>query len=433
MDECGRDAAAHQADGDAAFGPAAAEPGRERPTLQLILLLAGVTAIGPFALQSVAPALPTLAKAFSVSESAAQSLISLAMFGMAAGAVVYGPLSDHFGRRPVLLGGMILATLGALLAFLAPAFELALVGRIAQAVGAGAGMVLARAAAQDLFGPRGAAAVIAQVTAAMALAPMLAPAIGGMVTQLVGWRGIFGAIMFAALGLTIWAYLRFRETARVFSPTLELGAAARDYQSVLARPSFQANAAYASLSLASFFLFVSAGPYVLERAYGLGPAAYGGLFIGAALVYILSNLASPHVTARLGHAGALKLGGALSAAGGGLAGSFLWFWGVPGPEAVAGGAADWVGGVALMLGLSLNSIGTGVAMPNAIAASVAAYPERTGSASSLLSVLQFSAAGLSAQAATLLPLDRGAPLCVAMAAVGVSALVFYLARRPQIG
>ena len=404
--------------------PGRPPPSGASPSLSLILLLAGVTAIGPFAMQAIAPALPALAQGLSVSAAAAQGLISAAMLGMAGGAVVYGPLADHFGRRPVLLGGLLLSALGAVVAFLAPVYELALLGRVAQAVGSGAGMVLARAVAQDMFGARGAAVVIARMTAVMVVAPMLAPAIGGLLTQAVGWRGIFGAVALMSLALCVWVYRRFPETATQLSPRLELGAAARDYGAILRRRRFRANAAYGAALMSSFFLFVSGGPYVLQTAYGIGPAAYGVMFVAAAGVYMAANILSPAATDRFGHHGVLRLGGLGAGAGCATVAITLILLGV---RELGPGEVDWVGGVVMMFGICLHAAGSGLATPNAIAGSVAAYPERAGSASSLLSVAQFSAGALTAQAATLLPFDHGAPMILGMGALTTTAYLSYLA------
>ncbi|MEM9726857.1 MAG: MFS transporter [Pseudomonadota bacterium] len=403
------------------------------PDITWVFLLAGVTALGPFAMQALAPALPGFARALAISDVAAQSMISSAMLAIAIGAVVYGPLADHFGRRPVLLAGLILSVVGALVAAVAPTFELALVGRVAQAAGAGAGMVLARAAAQDVYGAQGAAAVLAKITAFMVVAPMLAPAIGGALAAWVGWRGIFVAVAVLSIAMLYVAHRRFKETARELSPRLEVGAALRDYGAVASRRAFVAHAVFASCLLASFFLFVSGGPYVLERAFGIGPLVYGVMFIGAAAVYMAANLASPALAERIGSDGVLRIGAMLGATGCVITAVMLW-----GPPTVAVGTGlaaevNWAALGAVSFGLCFHAAGTGLATPGAIAGAVAAYPRRAGSAASLVSVAQFSAAALAAQAATALPFDRGAPLFLCMAALlllGVAALAALSAPAP---
>ncbi|MEO1293833.1 MAG: MFS transporter, partial [Pseudomonadota bacterium] len=142
---------------------------------EMIALLAGITALGPFAMQALAPAIPGLGRSLEVSPAEAQLFLSLSTLAMAAGAVLYGPLADYYGRRPIILGGLVLAFVGATIAVLSPGYTMALVGRMVQSVGAATGMILARAVAVDRHGREGAAPVIAQMTAYMVVAPMLAP------------------------------------------------------------------------------------------------------------------------------------------------------------------------------------------------------------------------------------------------------------------
>lgn len=414
---------------DDAPAPLGAAEGAASPTLSWILLLAGVTAIGPFSMQAIAPGLPALSEALSIGPGAAQSMISLAMVSMALGAVVYGPLADHYGRRPVLLGGLAVSAAGAAIAAVALNFEWALLGRVAQSLGAGAGMVLARAAAQDLFAER-AAATIGQITAAMVLAPMFAPAIGGVLTQAFGWRAIFALVALASLALLLVAFVRFSETARSLSPRLALGAAAADYGAIIRRRAFLAYAGFGAAGLASFFLFVSGAPYVMERAFGVGPGLYGAMFVGAAIIYMLGNLISARVTDRLGGPTVMALGAGIGALGCAVAGAALWALGSAGGAEAA--EPNVMGAAILMAGVCFHSIGAGLTTPLAIAGAVASFPERAGSASSLLSVAQFSAAALAAQAATALPLDQAAPLAFCMAALTALSWGLYRVFRADI-
>jgi len=131
----------------------------------LVALLAALTAVGPFSLQALSPALPAISSDFGVPPSVAQLMLSLSLVAMAVTTLAWGPVSDRLGRRPVMVAGMLLAGIGSALAALAPDIWLAVLGRLMQAAGAVAGMVLARAVAQELYGKAGAAAVIRQITA----------------------------------------------------------------------------------------------------------------------------------------------------------------------------------------------------------------------------------------------------------------------------
>lgn len=403
--------------------PAAATGGPVDTVLALTIMLAAVSSIGPFAVQAIAPGLPAIGRALEVSPAAAQLLVSLAVFAMAAGAIVYGPLADHFGRRPVLLGGLALTVLGATIAALAPVFEVVLLGRVLQSVGAGAGMVLARAVARDLFGQDGAAAMIARITGFMVIAPMVAPVIGGVLIEGVGWRGLFAAIACFALGLLFWARARFQETLVSPSPGVDLGAVLRDYRMILARPAFRAHAAFATLSISTFFLFVGAAPYVMEQSFGLGPASYGALFIAISVTYMAANFSAAWAARRWGARRLILRGPPLFAIGGLPLAAAL---------AMGVGGAGWGGAALLAFVCAVNAVSAGWSQPQALAGAVSAAPERAGSASGLTAVLMFTGAGVAAQAATLLPpLSPGVlPIAMSVMAVLSSVLFWLLAPRP---
>lgn len=386
--------------------------------LALTLMLAGVTSIGPFGLQVVAPGLPVFAQSVGVSNSAAQLIITLATFSVAIGAVVYGPLADRFGRRPVLLGALAMAFVGATMAMLAPSFEIILVGRVLQSLGAGAGMVLARAVARDLFGLKGAAAMIARITGFMVIAPLIAPTIGGVLMDLVGWRGVFGAIALLAAGLLVWVWLAFEETLKTPSPRLDLASVFADFRLILGRRAFRAYCGYAGLSIATFFLFVGGAPYVMSASFGLSPLQYALLFVGVSIAFMTCNFLSAKAAARWGARQVILISPLLSGIAALLATAAL---------ALGWGGWGWGGALLTLLPCVFHSFSAGLATPQAIAGAVNAAPERAGSASGLTAVVQFGMAGLAAQLAPLLPPTSPVALMLCMAALSLmSTALFWL-------
>lgn len=394
---------------------AAASPGEAG--VAFTLLLAGVTGLAPFALQSIAPGLPLLASAIAIPTESAQLLVSLAVLSMAAGAVVYGPAADRFGRRPVLLWGLGLAAVGAAISAMAESFALVLAGRILQSLGAGAGMVLSRAVARDLFEREEAAALIARVTAIMVVAPMLAPTIGGAIIESVGWRGVFWAIAGLAGALWLWTWAAFPETVRVRAPSFDLKSVFGDYRKIARLRVFWRYAGYGAISLSSFFLFVGGAPHVMERSFGVGPAAYGAYFLGIAGAYMAANAVNPWVTRRLGGDRSILLGSWIGLLGAGAAAVVL----------AMGVSAPWI----VVAAAGANSIGAGLAVPNALAGAVGAAPERAGSASGLTSVVQFACAALAAQAAAALPADAPAAVPLGMALAAAASLVVFSVAAPR--
>src|SRR5438067_11202684 len=185
----------------------------ERPAPSLALL-AAVTALAFCALHMVVPALPLLVGVFDDSPARVQLVLSLYLAGIAAGQLVYGPVSDRFGRRPVLIAGLAMFLFGTLLCGLAPTLGLLILGRVLQGLGACAGVVLARAIIRDVYEREAAARGLALVMMAMTLAPAISPAFGAYLAEWIDWRAIF--VLLGGLGVIVFALtlLRLGETNR---------------------------------------------------------------------------------------------------------------------------------------------------------------------------------------------------------------------------
>ena len=381
---------------DAGGGPQEAATRRARSDLLLILLLAAVTATGPFTLHALSPALPAVSAGLDVSAAAAQLLLSLSLVGMAVATLAWGPLSDRYGRRPVLLAGMVVATVGSAVAAVAPSLWVAILGRLLQAGGAAAGMVLARAVAQDVFGTARAAGVIGQITAVMVAAPMVAPTVSGLIVASSDWRGVFWMTAGLCAVLVVWTQAALPETA----PRGQGGggplAMLRGFADVARRRAFWRYAGYAACSLSGFYYFVAITPYVMKEAFGQGPAAYGLYFMMLSGTFMVTNFIAGPVSARFGAERTLMFGAMLSMCGPVISAALL------------------LGGIHLPIVLFLpgvvQSLGAGLAMPNTMAGAVASAPGRAGAASGLLGFSQFILASATTQIAGFLP--HGQALCV---------------------
>ncbi|HSF96460.1 MAG TPA: multidrug effflux MFS transporter [Thermohalobaculum sp.] len=385
----------------------------------LVALLAAVTAIGPFSLQALSPALPDISADFSVPPAVAQLMLSLSLVAMAVTTLAWGPVSDRLGRRPVMVAGMLLAGAGSALAATAPNIWLAVLGRLMQASGAVAGMVLARAVAQDLYGKAGAAAVIGQITAAMVVAPMVAPALSGLIVERVGWRGIFALVAAAAAILAIWAAARLPETVTK-GPREHPLATISAFGQIGRQRVFWAHATFGACSLSGFLFFVGAAPYVMQEAYGTGPSVYGFFFMPLAATYMLANMACGRLTARHGARRMIVLGGGLTI-GAMAAGLIALSLGFDNP-------------LGLMIPAFFHSVGAGLSVPNSVAGAVGAAPDRAGAASGLLGFIQFLSAALTTQVAGFLPHDVAGPTLTGMTLLSTAGLLSYLALsgRPAV-
>ncbi len=381
----------------------------------LILLLAAVTATGPFALHALSPALPAISAGFGVSAAAAQLLLSLSLVAMALSTLAWGPLSDRYGRRPVLLVGLVTAAAGSALAAVAPDLWVAILGRLLQAGGAAAGMVLARAVAQDVFGSTRAAGVIGQITAVMVAAPMVAPTISGFIVASSDWRGVFWMTAALCAVLVAWAWAGLPETAPQGQGRGGPAALLRGFADVGSRRSFWRYAGYASCSLSGFYYFVAITPYVMHDAFGQGPAAYGLYFMMLSGTFMVTNFISGPMSARFGGERMLMSGALLSLTGPLTTASLL--------------AAGVHLPIVLFLPGVLQSLGAGLAMPNAMAGAVGSAPGRAGAASGLLGFSQFLLASATTQVAGFLPHNQALWVPLGLLTMISSGIVFLFALR----
>ncbi|MBL8671958.1 MAG: MFS transporter, partial [Alphaproteobacteria bacterium] len=173
---------------------------QRRPPLWLLI---AITAIAPFALNVFVPSMPGLAAQFGAGPDEAQLTLTFFLVGVAVGQLACGPVSDRLGRRPVLLAGLALFTAATLLCLLAPTLPLLIAGRLLQALGACAGLVLGRAIVRDTVDPAHVAGALGILNGVMAAAPAIAPAIGGFLDTWQGWRASF--LVLLALGAILLA------------------------------------------------------------------------------------------------------------------------------------------------------------------------------------------------------------------------------------
>ena len=386
-------------------------------SLALILLLAAVTAIGPFAMHLLAPALPWIASDFQVSPALSQLLLSLSLVAMAVFNLIWGPLSDRYGRRPMLLTGLALGAAGSVLAALAPDIWTALAGRLLQAAGAAAGMVLARAVAQDMFGQARAAGVIGQITAVMVAAPMIAPTVSGLLVDEGGWRTIFWLAAGLCVLLLVWSRTSLAESAPKGVTGHGLLDLLHGFRIVGAKRAFWRYAGFSAFSLAGFYYFVAIAPYVMHDAFGQGAKAYGLYFMLLSGTYMMTNFVAGRVSASFGGEQVMVFGALLALCGPFIVGGLL-LSGVHHP-------------LVLFLPGMIQSFGAGLATPQSMAGAVGSAPERAGAASGLLGFSQFITASVTTQIAGFLPHDQALVIPIGMGTCLIICLLFLFGLRER--
>ncbi|HHI82926.1 MAG TPA: Bcr/CflA family efflux MFS transporter, partial [Rhizobiales bacterium] len=263
-------------------------PGSAAMTLVLALL----TAVGPLSTDMYLPSLPAISSALGATAPAVQLTLSAFLAGFAAGQLVHGPLSDHFGRRPVLLTGLAIFVLGSAACAYARDIEILIVSRFFQAIGASAATVLARAIVRDLHGGKDAARLLSFMGALMGIVPLAVPVFGGYLQTAFGWRASFFTTALLALALMLVSITFLPETLdRTSRGKWQARAMIEDFTGLLASPVFIRYLISICLGFAGLFTFISGSSFVLQNYYGLGEVAFGLAFSFCVAGYISGTLA----------------------------------------------------------------------------------------------------------------------------------------------
>jgi MFS transporter, DHA1 family, multidrug resistance protein len=344
-------------------------------TVRLTLILGILTAFGPLSIDMYLPGLPAIAREFDAG-TAAQLTLSLFFAGLAIGQALYGPIADRVGRRWPLLVGCALYAVASAACALAASIESLVILRFVQAIGACAGMVIARSVVRDLFDARESARMYSFLMLVMGLAPITAPLIGGQMLTVFGWRAIFWLLSgFGLLCVALVAHGLPESLPTERRVRAGLGQALKVYAGLLADRQFLGYALAGGLAFAGMFTYISGSPFVFIELYGVAPQQYGWLFGVNALGLVLASQINRRLVAR--YQAETLLAAALATCA--LAGVVLavitatGFGGLPG----------------LLVPLFVCIAGLGLVGPNSAAAAMAPYGRAAGSASALLGTIQF--------------------------------------------
>ena len=357
----------------------------DRNTLskRLILLLAATSALGPTATQILLPAVPVIRQDFAVSGDIAQLTLSLSMGSIALGTLAYGPLSDRFGRRPIIMIGLLITFLGSLLCALAASIEVLIIGRVIQAFGAAVGLVLARAIVRDVYGPGEVARVMSTLVMAMVVIPMVSPAVGGELLVNFGWQATGTAIAVFSLAMLLLIGFSLPETLGEAVPFSGVGSMLRTFGTLLASRAFSGYAFTISFVSMIFFSFISAGPEIVVSVLQRPANEYGYYFMMLPCGFVMGSFISRQFSRSMGPDRLIVIGIAVALAGICLAFA-LQFAGLRHP-------------LALFLPVAFTLVGNGVSLPNAQAVAINQFPHVAGSASGLTGFMQMMLSALAAQ------------------------------------
>lgn len=387
--------------------------------IKVTLLLTLMVALGPLSTDLYLPSLPSLTETFSTSVSKVQATMSVFIAGFACATVIYGPLSDRFGRRPVLIGGLVVFTLGSIGCLTAWSIESLIGWRFVQAVGGCAGPVLVRAVVRDIYERDEAARFLSYIASAMALAPAIAPMIGGVLHNFFGWRSHFVAL--TALGVlfivSILMLLRETNSQRDHSAT-QFRQIVINMKHIMRSPSFLYFSLTMTFAYGALFSFISVGAFVIISVLGVAPDRFGYLFFFVALGYASGGLLAGKLVSRVGVTNLIGIGVGVGTLVGAL-GLGLSALGIQTIAAVVGPVI----GVFFACGFVLPSATAGALMP---------FPQIAGTASSAISFLQMSGGALIGYLAGALHNNTTLPLFIVMFAAWLCAGATYILGRKQM-
>ncbi|MDR6907168.1 DHA1 family bicyclomycin/chloramphenicol resistance-like MFS transporter [Agromyces sp. 3263] len=379
------------------------------PTLLLLL-----TVFGPISMDLYLPALPALTAQLGAATSVAQLTITACLVGLAAGQLVAGPLSDRFGRRGILLIGILAYIVTSALCAISPTIELLIAARLVQGLAGGVGIVIAQAAGRDVYSGGALIRFYGRLTVIGGFAAVVGPLLGGLLNTMTDWRGLFVLLALIGVAILVVTLVVFRETlplerrtAGGFAHTI------RDFRMLLADRVFVGAVLNQGFLYAALFAYLAGATFVLQDVYALSPQEYAlafGLNSAGFMVFgYLAGRSSEHWSVR----GTLTIGiavaglGAVGLLAAGLSAVPLWV--------VLASLFALVGGVA-------------ITSPPATTIALVGYPQVAGTASSLLGMVRFGFGGVAAPlvgiagATSILPLGVVTVTAVALAGVAFAAL-----------
>lgn len=387
----------------------------------MTVLLAFMTAMGPISTDLYVPALPQLANELATTPARVQWTLSSYLIGFAIGQLIYGPLSDKYGRKPLLMAGFVAYLIGTALSAFATSIEWLTLSRMLQGVGGAGPIIMARAIVRDMYEGARAGRQLSIMSTIMGVAPIASPILGGFLAVWFGWRASF-VTMFAMVGpIAFMAFMYLPETLRhVQSGPISVRAIGQSYGVVASNRVWRVYASIMAMSHTGLFTFVAASPFVLQTIYGLTPVEFGAGFSACSVAFVSGAYFGSRLVTKRGIDGVVSLG-VLCLAGGGalqLLGYLIF------PQSV----------LALFIPELIYFFGIGYVLPHSIAGALSPLPERAGAATSLQGFLQMTfSAAMGIFVVALIPTFGPLPLAVTTFAMGMGTLiVFRLSEKTRV-
>ena len=382
-------------------------------TASFTFLLGLLVAITPLSTDMFVPTMPEIATVFGADVATVQLTFTSFFLGVACGQLVYGPLSDRYGRRRPLLAGLALFAAGGLACALATSIEVLIAGRFLQALGMASGPVLARSIVRDLYAWDDAARTLALMSIVLGVAPILGPLAGTTLLAWKGWSAVFWAL--AAVAIALLAAVAFGLTETAPHPRLQAvspAALARKFVFLLRQRRFTAYMVALCTVQTGIAAFISSSAFVLMRSLGHSAGEYAVMFAIVATGHIMGAIASSRLVMRLGIDRMIRAGSVLACLSGIVTAGLGWA-GIDHAAAIVAPTFVYMFAAALV-------------MPHATAAALSPFPKIAGAASSLLGVVQFTLGAITSYVLGALYDGTQRPLTTAIGLMGIASLLVHL-------
>jgi MFS transporter, DHA1 family, multidrug resistance protein len=377
-------------------------------TLALTLLLALLTSLGPLATDMYLPSLPAIAEDFGASISGVQITLSLFLIGFAVGQLIYGPVADRFGRRPVLITGLGVVLVANLACTLSPSIDVLMWSRFVQGIGTAGPIVLARSVIRDLYSGKRTGEELAKVAALMGFVPAIAPTLGSVIHVYFGWRMTFLAQTALVIVALLVVVMALPETNRHKRPEpLTFSSYPKIYMGLTQNRLYLVYVAGLCFAYAGLFSFISVSSFVLQSIYGWDPFAFGIAFGVCSLAYVAGTWLSRGFARNRGINATIRAGSLMLVVSGGTMTALL-----------ATGFDDPYSITAAMM---INMAGIGFTLPHNLAGGLSLFPERAGAASSFLGFSQMASGAAVGILVGYLTSDSAWPMAIAILLSGLLA------------
>ena len=349
----------------------------------VVVLLALLLGIQPVTTDVYLPALPAMQADLRAAMAEVQLTFAALLLAFGVSQLVWGPLSDRFGRRPVLLVGMGGYVLASLACVVAPDMELLVLARIAQGAFMGAAVMCARAIVRDLYHPLEGARMMSRGLTGLGVIAIACAPLGSAVTEWVHWRAALLVLALFGIGTFAFIALRFKETIPQRNPrALVPGTMLRAWSQIARHPTFLTYSLLSTASYVALFSFLAGSSFVLIGTLGISKLAYGGFMATQSVIYILGTVACRRMLVRLGIRRSVFVAGFVTFTAGALMGGLAWFgWG-----------QTWYGPWAVMLPQAIFILAHGVHQPVGQSGTVSPFPQMAGAASALNGFIMMAAA-----------------------------------------